>query len=196
MNSHKPSLLLYIHGFNSSPQSHKANVMLEWCNKVRPDISVIAPQLPCYPKPAAAYLVDIVEKYKSDYNIGLIGSSLGGYLATWLNSNFGFKVVLVNPAVKPYDLFVDYLGEQTNPYTKEQYWLEEKHIAELKALSVDEIKHPQDFWLLQQEDDEVLDYRQAVERYQGAKQTVEPNGDHSFIGFERYSQEIIDFLNL
>ncbi|MDW2057753.1 YqiA/YcfP family alpha/beta fold hydrolase, partial [Vibrio sp. 506] len=138
----KPSLLLYIHGFNSSPLSMKANLMREYCAQHRPDITVIVPQLPCFPEQAAQLLLDIVEQYKDDYNIGLVGSSLGGYMSTWLNAKYGFKAVVVNPAVKPYELLVDYLGEQTNPYTHETYTLEACHIDELKALDVQSIASP------------------------------------------------------
>ncbi len=194
--SERPSLLLYIHGFNSSPLSHKAEVMRGYCEKYRPDIKVEVPRLPCYPAQAAQHLMDIVNRYKNDYNIGLVGSSLGGYMSTWLNAQFGFPAVLVNPAVKPYELLVDFLGEQENPYTKERYVLEEIHIHELKELDTPILKEPKDFWLLQQTEDEVLDYRQAVEKYQNSKQTVEQGGDHSFIDFERYPEQIIQFLNL
>ncbi|MDF4367242.1 YqiA/YcfP family alpha/beta fold hydrolase, partial [Vibrio parahaemolyticus] len=127
----KPSLLLYIHGFNSSPLSMKANVMRAYCEQHRSDIKVIVPQLPCYPQQAAKMLLDIIEQYKDDYKIGLVGSSLGGFMSTWLNDKFGFKAVVVNPAVKPYELLVDYLGKQTNPYTHETYTLEACHIDEL-----------------------------------------------------------------
>lgn len=192
----KPSLLLYIHGFNSSPLSMKANLMREYCAQHRPDIKVIVPQLPCFPEQAAQLLLDIVEQYKDDYNIGLVGSSLGGYMSTWLNAKYGFKVVVVNPAVKPYELLVDYLGEQTNPYTHETYTLEVCHIDELKALDVQSIASPNSFWLLQQTEDEVLDYLQAVDKFAKAKQTVEQGGDHSFVGFERYPAKIIEFLEL
>ncbi|EJG0714307.1 esterase YqiA [Vibrio parahaemolyticus] len=192
----KPSLLLYIHGFNSSPLSMKANLMREYCAQHRPDITVIVPQLPCFPEQAAQLLLDIVEQYKDDYNIGLVGSSLGGYMSTWLNAKYGFKAVVVNPAVKPYELLVDYLGEQTNPYTHETYTLEACHIDELKALDVQSIASPNSFWLLQQTEDEVLDYRQAVDKFAKAKQTVEQCGDHSFVGFERYPAKIIEFLEL
>ncbi|HBH7886451.1 TPA: esterase YqiA [Vibrio parahaemolyticus] len=192
----KPSLLLYIHGFNSSPLSMKANLMREYCALHRPDIKVIVPQLPYFPEQAAQLLLDIVEQYKDDYNIGLVGSSLGGYMSTWLNAKYGFKAVVVNPAVKPYELLVDYLGEQTNPYTHETYTLEACHIDELKALDVQSIASPNSFWLLQQTEDEVLDYRQAVDKFAKAKQTVEQGGDHSFVGFERYAAKIIEFLEL
>ena len=192
----KPSLLLYIHGFNSSPLSHKAQVMTHFCKEYRPDIKVIVPKLPSYPQEAAQHLTQIVEKYKADYHIGLVGSSLGGYLSTWLHNTYGFNAVLVNPAVKPYELLADYLGAQVNPYTGEEYMLEEKHMAELSALQVKIIDSPNCFWLLQQEGDEVLDYRQAVEKYSGCKQTIEKEGDHSFVDFERYPEQIIQFLNL
>ncbi len=192
----KPSFLLYIHGFNSSPLSMKANLMREYCAQHRPDIKVIVPQLPCFPEQTAQLLLDIVEQYKDDYNIGLVGSSLGGYMSTWLNAKYGFKAVVVNPAVKPYELLVDYLGEQTNPYTHETYTLEACHIDELKALDVQSIASPNSFWLLQQTEDEVLDYRQAVDKFAKAKQMVEQGGDHSFVGFERYPAKIIEFLEL
>ena len=192
----RPSLLLYIHGFNSSPLSHKANVMKEYCQQHRPDIKVVVPQLPCFPQQAAEYLLNIIEQHKNDYQIGLIGSSLGGYLSMWINRQFGFKAVVVNPAVKPYELLADYLGEQENPYTHQRYVLESVHIDELKALDTPIIKQAKDFWLLQQTEDEVLDYRQAVEKFLGAKQTVEEGGDHSFVNFERYPQQIIKFLQL
>ena len=192
----KPSLLLYIHGFNSSPLSHKANVMKEYCLENRPDIKLVTPCLPCFPQQAAQHLLDIVNQYKDDYTIGLVGSSLGGYMSMWLNAQFGFKAVVVNPAVKPYELLADYLGEQENPYTKERYVLEAKHIEELKTLDTPKIATPSDFWLLQQTEDEVLDYKQAVEHFCGAKQTVEQGGDHSFVDFERYPAQIIEFLQL
>lgn len=192
----KPSLLLYIHGFNSSPLSHKANVMRQYCEEYRSDIKVVVPQLPSFPQQAAECLLALVEQYRDDYKIGLVGSSLGGYMSTWLNDQFGFKAVLVNPAVKPYELLVDYLGPQENPYTFQHYVLEPHHIDELKALDVVNLKQATDFWLLQQTEDEVLDYRQAVEKFQLAKQTVEQGGDHSFIDFERYPELIVEFLEL
>lgn len=187
---------MYIHGFNSSSLSHKANVMRDYCATHRTDVKVLTPQLPSFPQQAALHLQGLVEQYKNDYQIALVGSSLGGYLSTWLNAQYGFKAVVVNPAVKPYELLADYLGEQENPYTHEKYLLEPKHIDELKALEVKTLNDVNDFWLLQQVEDEVLDYRQAVDKYQGSKQTVEQGGDHSFVNFERYPEQILAFLNI
>lgn len=192
----KPSLLLYIHGFNSSPLSLKASLMKSYCETHRSDIRVLIPQIPCFPEPAKAMLIELVERYKDDFNIGLVGSSLGGYFSTWLNDIYGFRAVLVNPAVKPYELLQDFLGEQVNPYTQEHYVLKPEHVKTLRTLDVVNICAPESLWLLQQKEDEVLDYRQAVEKYAASKQTVESGGDHSFQQFERFPAEIIHFLEL
>ena len=104
----KPSMLLYLHGFNSSPMSHKAGVMREYCQQQRPDIKIEIPQLPSFPKQTAEFLGDFVHRHQNDYNIGLVGSSLGGYLSTWLHNQYGFRAVLINPAVKPFELLQDF----------------------------------------------------------------------------------------
>jgi hypothetical protein len=192
----KPSLLIYIHGFNSSPLSHKAMIMQQYCRDYRPDMRVIVPQLPCFPEAAAQMLSELIREKQQEYRIGLVGSSLGGYLSVWLNSQFHLRAVVINPAVRPYELLQDYLGEQVNPYTHEKYTLAACHIEELKALDIEVLPDPDQFWLLQQMGDEVLDYRQAVEKFHDARQTVEQGGDHSFVSFERYAAAILEFLEL
>ncbi len=189
-------LLLYIHGFNSSPKSLKATIMADYCRLERPDIRVEIPQMPSYPDQAEVFIDELVQSLRHEYQIGLVGSSLGGFISTWLNDRYQLPAVLVNPAVKPYELLQDHLGEQENPYTGERYFLEPKHMDELRQMDVAKLRHPEQLWLLQQEGDEVLDYRQAVEKYSACRQTVEPEGDHSFVGFDRYPEQIIRFLGL
>ncbi|SIO27936.1 esterase YqiA [Salinivibrio sp. ES.052] len=190
------SALLYLHGFNSSPQSLKAKQMSEYCRRYRPDIEVLVPQLPSHPEPTINVLTELVESYTPTHQLGLVGSSLGGFLATWLSERYRLPAVLVNPAVRPYELLQDYVGEQVNPYTQEHYHLDAADIRALRDLYVPTLSDPDRFWLLQQEGDEVLDYRQAVETFSASKQTVEPNGDHSFMGFERYCADIVHFLGI
>ncbi|KJG01780.1 esterase YqiA [Photobacterium angustum] len=190
------SLLIYLHGFNSSPQSLKAQQMAQYCAAHRPDIKVVMPQLPSYPEEAQVYLEQLILRFKDEYKIGLVGSSLGGYLCTWLSERFALPAVLINPAVKPYELLVDYLGPQQNPYSGENYVLVPQHMAQLQQLDVATIHAPQRFWVLLQEGDEVLDYRQSMMKYAESKLTVEPNGDHSFVNFERFPASIIQFLEL
>ncbi len=44
--------------------------------------------------------------------------------------------------------------------------------------------------------DEVLDYRHAVARYAGCRQTVLEGGDHSFTKWDDYLDPIIRFAGL
>jgi predicted esterase YcpF (UPF0227 family) len=108
---------------------------------------------------------------------------------------YGCRAALINPAVRPHELLCDYLGPQTNPYTDERYELLPAHMDELKALAVP-VTAPERLWILQQQEDEVLDYRKALTEYRFARLSLECGGNHAFTGFERYPAQIIRFLGL
>ena len=98
----------------------------------------------------------------------LLGSSLGGFYATYLAEKLGLKAVLINPAIDPHVGLRAYLGPQKNLHTGEPYELTEAHLREWEKLYVPRIT-PQRYLLLVETGDEVLDYRKAVARYAGAR---------------------------
>lgn len=192
MNPSSPCIV-YIHGFNSSPKSYKANVLRHWIEQRQLPVRLEVPQLPYAPARAATVLENLIREL-GERPIGLIGSSLGGYYATWLTQRFGLPAALVNPAVRPYELLGDYLGENLNPYTGERYQLGPEHLEQLVALDVPEPGRPDRLFLLVQSGDQTLDYRQAVRKFPGSKAWIEAGGSHEFQGFERALPAIFDFF--
>lgn len=157
---------------------------------------LIAPQLPASPAAAIALADDIIAKLGAGRTATLVGSSLGGFYATHLAEKHGLKAVLINPAVVAAIELERYLGPQTWLYTGESFEFTRQHIEALRALEVPHLADPSRYWLLAEEGDETLDYRQAVARYAGAKQTVLPGGDHSFTRWEDYLDEVLAFAGL
>ena len=193
------SVLLYLHGFNSSPGSAKAQQMAAWVAKHRPDIEVMIPAQPNTPGAAWAAIAQSIEaaraRHGTNLRLGAVGSSLGGFMATRVSELYGCRAALINPAVRPHELLRDYLGPQCNPYTDERYELLPAHMDELKALAVP-VTAPERLWILQQQEDEVLDYRKALDEYRFARLSLECGGNHAFEGFERYPAQIVRFLGI
>lgn len=191
--------ILYIHGFNSSPLSIKAEQTRQYFQQHFPSINFICPQLATSPNEAVSQLESILEVSKKEVWF-IMGSSLGGYFATYLANKYQVPAVLINPAIKPFDLLEDYIGEQKNPYTNVVYQVTKQHMIDLKAIeqSVPSIDNVQknNYLVMVQTGDEVLDYQQAVEKFQHCRLIVEEGGDHSFIGFDEKLPIVADFFQL
>ena len=115
--------LVYLHGFNSSPDSRKARQLGEYLARQRPDIRYVVPQLPSTPAAAWARVEQTLAEVEPG-PVGLVGSSLGGFFATRAAVRHALPAVVVNPAVRPHELLAGLLGEQHNPFTGEHYRLE------------------------------------------------------------------------
>ncbi len=188
--------LLYIHGFLSSPQSYKAQAIQQWLKQHRPDIHYCCPLLTPYPNECAGVLEAIVKSAIDEGDpIYLMGSSMGGFWATYLAERYNLPAVLINPAVDVHHLLPKYTNKTLNNYhTDDIYCLKEDDLAQLTRYDTPVIKRPNNYWLLVQTGDETLDYRLAVQRYHQCKQTIEQGGDHGFGNFNRYHHQAMAFF--
>ncbi len=192
-----PHAVIYIHGFNSSPLSLKAQQLQQYFVEhqllEKAEYELHVPELDHQPEVAIAQLQSLIERYDGQ-PVLVIGSSLGGYYSLWLAANFE-KVcaVLINPAVYPYRLLADLLGENQNLYTGQRYILDETHIEQLKAVDVKQLPSPSSVLLLSQMGDETLDYREAVDKYPSIEQRVSEGGDHGYVNFEQEIAGIFTF---
>src|SRR5258706_1300714 len=73
-------MIVYIHGFNSSPASHKSNQLRERLSALGRGAEFVCPALPHWPKQAMALLEREVARVPAD-GVTLVGSSLGGFYA-------------------------------------------------------------------------------------------------------------------
>lgn len=190
--------IIYLHGFNSSPDSEKAQIFSRYfsnsSNANDSGIDLHIPALPFDPELAVILLEKLINEVDTCH---LVGSSLGGYYATYLAEKYCLKAALINPAVSSEEnLGANFLGRHTNYYTNEEYELTTKHVDFFTTLDRDVLQYPQNYLLLVQTGDKVCDYRLAVERYADAKQIVQPGGDHSFIDFEAVLPDIFRFFKL
>lgn len=183
-------MLIYIHGFNSSPASSKAQLLKARMEAQGRGAEYAAPALPHSPAQAALLLDGLARRHPG---AALVGSSLGGYYATYLSEKHGMKAVLLNPAVRPYELLKDHLGPQQNFHTGEHYEFTQQHVEELLALEVAAVT-PARYLLITATGDEVLDYRAAVERYRGCRQVVVQGSDHGLSDFADHLDTVLGFL--
>jgi predicted esterase YcpF (UPF0227 family) len=186
--------IVYLHGFNSAPQSHKAQALGQYLEARGFGSRFVCPKLPHRPSEAIA-VVERELAARAPGGVTLVGSSLGGFYATYLAEKHGLRAVLLNPAVTPQLDLESYLGTQRNLYTGEAYELTRDHIAEWRALDTPHIR-PERYLLIVETGDEVLDYRVAVRKYAGARQVVVEGGDHSLRSFAGHLPAVLEFAGL
>lgn len=186
-------LLIYLHGFNSSPTSYKARYLSNYLHDKGLADCFRVPELDPEPVKALASVQQLIETAAPDADITLIGSSLGGYYATTLAQQYGLRAVLINPAVHPYRLLKDYLGINRNFHTQAEYEMKPEYIQPLLDMDVHRITQPQRFLVLLQTADETLDYRDAAEKFHDTQLVVEQGGSHGFDDFDKVVPRILQF---
>jgi predicted esterase YcpF (UPF0227 family) len=185
-------MILYLHGFRSSPASFKARVVGRRMAELGRADELLCPQLPASPKAAMELALALVDATPAR-ELAIVGSSLGGYYATWLAERLGCRAVLLNPAVTPLTSLEQHVGVSTAFHSDEPFEFKREYIAELGALAVDKITRPERYFLIAATGDEVLDYRTMVAHYAGARQVVIDGSDHAIPEFADYVDDVLAF---
>lgn len=185
-------MILYLHGFRSSPQSFKARVMGQRMAALGLQNQYVCPQLPASPAGAIALAGSLVAGV-DPAQLTVVGSSLGGFYATWLAERLGCRAALLNPAVDPLKDLEKHVGVTTAWHSDEPFEFKQEYIAELAALRVERITRPERYFLLAATGDEVLDYRDMVRHYAGARQHVIEGSNHAIPEFPQYVDEVLAF---
>jgi len=185
--------ILYLHGFCSSPDSKKARLLADAMKARGLGDRLFCPALSHVPSEAVAQAEAIIRAQPGP--LTLVGSSLGGFYATCLAERHGLRAALINPLVALPLLDDSFIGEHVNLYTGERFDFSAQHVEQLRALEMPHVA-AENYLLLVETGDEVLDYRQAVARYAGSVQRVFEGGDHSFTHFAELLPQLLEYCGL
>jgi predicted esterase YcpF (UPF0227 family) len=188
--------VLYLHGFRSSPQSAKARLMAQVVARDHPGVTWWCPQLP--PSPSAA--IELVIRGTADWpgaQMAVVGSSLGGFYATWFAEQRACKAVLLNPAVDPARDLAGYIGSQTQFHDPAQeFYFHPDYVQELRDLHAGPLADYSRYLAIIAKGDEVLDWREMHQRYAQSPQLLLVGGDHAISDFAEHLPRVLEFLNL
>lgn len=188
--------LLYLHGFRSSPRSFKAQRMAAAVRERHPAVNWWCPQLPPSPRAAMALVREGIAAWPRD-RMAVVGSSLGGFYATWVAEETACRAVLLNPAVDPARDLGRYIGEQTSWHDpQEHFYFAPEYVDELRALERGPVAHPERYFALIAKGDEVLDWREMTGRYPGVRTKLLEGSDHALSDFGQHLDEVLEFLQL
>ena len=188
-------MILYLHGFRSSPLSMKSRLLAAQMQALGRADEWLCPQLPASPKLAIELALSLVNNV-APADLTLIGSSLGGYYATWLAERLGCRAVLLNPAIVPLIDLEQHVGVTTEFHSDKPFEFKREYIDELGTFAVEKITEPQRYFLIAATGDEVLDYRDMLAHYRGARQIVIEGSDHGISEFADYVAPVLAFAGV
>ena len=192
-------MIVYLHGLNSSSQSHKAALLRE---ALAPE-QLLAPDYPAHrPNEAVAELTAQMQKLTGQGGVPmLIGSSMGAFYGQFLARQFPVShLFMINPALKPWELLPSFVDVPMTTANGEAYRLSADVIESTRAYGMERPCEGEDdgvpTTLFLDQGDEVIDYRIAEALYRDCgRLLLYPGGDHAFQHMEEAVDIIRDTLN-
>jgi predicted esterase YcpF (UPF0227 family) len=194
-------MMLYLHGFRSSPTSFKARMLEQVFEQRGLAANWRCPQLPVSPKAALDLARDqalalLRSCGQPIAQLTIAGSSLGGFYAIALAQELGCKAVLINPAVHaPRDLATQ-VGDHHHYHSQEPLSFLPQYVDELAQMAVTGITLPERYLLIAATGDEVLDWREMVAFLPQANHLIVPGSDHGLSDFEKYMPQVLEFAGV
>ncbi len=182
-------LILYIHGWNSYKDARKAVLLKNEINSSK-NFEVDSITLKSHPKEAIQQLSNYIEDHKEQRKVHLIGSSLGGYYATFLSEKYNLKAAMINPAVWAYKIFKNDMGTNENLNTGEKYFIDDLWVQSLQDIFIENITG-KNYLVLLQTGDQTLNYKFAKQYFEGSNIIIDEGGSHSFENLELKIPEIL-----
>jgi predicted esterase YcpF (UPF0227 family) len=192
----RTTLLVYLHGFRSSPNSSKAVMTGEAVRALTTPDNVYewyCPQLLASPKESIDMVVKHIDQSKAD-RIVIIGSSLGGFYTNYLAEKYQCKGIVLNPAVYAARELEPHVGMMTAYDSEEPFDFKPEYIDELRALQVEHITNPEQYFLIAAKGDELLDWKEMSVFYPGAKQLILDGSDHGITNYADHLPAVIEFI--
>ncbi len=183
-------MILYLHGLNSAGTAGKAITLRE---SLAP-IPVVSPSYPAHrPKQAVAELSQLIEELiKKDPKLMIVGSSMGGFYGQYLARQFPVtQLIMINPALQPWELLDQREGEQQNFVTGERYLLTKEEIQQTRNYEIKAINDGMPTTLFLDRGDETIDYQVAADMYRDSGELkIFEGGDHRF----QHMKEVIAYI--
>lgn len=107
----RPTALIYLHGFLSSPLSQKSHLLAAAAAASGGRLEFHAPDLNLAPFEVDRLLQDLARRFDPE-RLVLLGSSLGGFYAGRLARMTGARVVFVNPCFDPWTFVPGEVGRR------------------------------------------------------------------------------------
>ena len=186
--------ILYFHGFASSSNSNKAKILKKYISKNYKNAEIIIPDIDNNFKLAVNQIHDLIDNAK--HPIVFIGSSLGGYYASYFSSKFKTKSVLINPAIPPLKDFEMYLGENENYSTGEKFIITPEDIRYIRKMSYKKYSNAENTYVLLESGDEVLNYKETTKYFSGSYLDIIYGGSHSYESLDEKLKNIVNFLEI
>ena len=154
----------------------------------------VCPALPASPRMACQLALYAARSAPAE-RVALIGSSLGGYYATWVAEKLGCRAVLLNPAVDPARDLQAHVGRQPVFFSEDEIDFRCEYIDELRILETG-VTNPERYFLIAATGDTVINYRMMVAKYYGACQKVIEGSDHELSDFASHIDEVLSFCGI